>query len=148
VRRAAADRGRGAGSVDIIGRVSVLVEDDLERARAVVGRIAGFYLSTDVYRSSLTRQGFGDEVGQFAARWDAGDRSRAVGELGDELLSAFAVFGDVEAVKAKIAEFRTAGLTAPILYPVVPPDAKRPADESLARAVSILTACSETPSAA
>lgn len=148
VRRAAADSGRGDGSVDIIGRVSVLVEDDLEQARAVVGRIAGFYLSTDVYRSSLTRQGFGDEVQQFAARWDAGDRPRAVGELGDELLSAFAVFGDVEAVKAKIAEFRTAGLTAPILYPIVPPDATRAADETLARVVSILTACSETSSAA
>lgn len=141
VTRAAVDSGRSEGDVDIIGRVSVLVEEDLERARAVVGRIAGFYLSSDVYRRSLTRQGFGDEVERFSTTWDAGNRAHAVAELGDEVLGAFAVFGDVLTVKAKIDEFRAAGLAAPILYPIVPSDADHPAEDSLARSIGILTSC-------
>ena len=122
LRNAAADRGRAPGAVDVIGRVTVLVEDDLDRARARVGRIAGFYLSTDVYRRSLTRQGFGAEVDRFAARWDVGERSQAVEQLSDEVLSAFAVFGDEQTVRGGIARFREAGLEAPILYPIVSSD--------------------------
>jgi probable F420-dependent oxidoreductase len=122
LRNAAADSDRAPGAVDVIGRVSLLVDEDLDRARARVGRIAGFYLSTDVYRRSLTRQGFGAEVDRFAARWDAGERSRAVEQLSDEVLGAFVVFGDEQTVRAGIARFREAGLAAPILYPIVSGD--------------------------
>jgi alkanesulfonate monooxygenase SsuD/methylene tetrahydromethanopterin reductase-like flavin-dependent oxidoreductase (luciferase family) len=122
VRNAAADNDRTPGAVDVIGRVTVLVDEDLDRARATVGRIAGFYLSTDVYRRSLTRQGFGTEVERFAARWDGGQRSRAVEQLSDEVLGAFAVYGDEQSVRRRIAQFREAGLEAPILYPIVPRD--------------------------
>lgn len=122
VRNAAADSGRDPGVVDVIARVSVLVDDDAARARARVGRIAGFYLSSDVYRRSLTRQGFGAEVERFADRWDAGERSRAVEQLDDEVLSAFAVFGDEQAVRRRISQFREAGLDAPLLYPIVHSD--------------------------
>lgn len=122
VRNAAADSNREAGAVDVIARVSVLVDDDRERARVRVGRIAGFYLSSEIYRRSLTRQGFGAEVERFAGRWDAGERSRAVEELDDEVLGAFATFGDERAVRRRVAEFRAAGLDAPILYPIVPVD--------------------------
>ncbi|SFE38962.1 LLM class flavin-dependent oxidoreductase [Blastococcus tunisiensis] len=119
LRNAAADSNRAPAAVDVIGRVTLLVDEDLDRARARVRRIAGFYLSTDVYRRSLTRQGFGDEVGRFAASWDAGERSRAVEQLSDEVLGAFAVFGDEQTVRSGIARFREAGLEAPILYPIV-----------------------------
>lgn len=122
----APERGRrqqqGAGAVDLIARFSVLVDDDVKRARARVGRIAGFYLSSDVYRRSVTRQGFGAEVERFADGWDAGERSGAVEQLGDEILSAFAVFGDEQTVGSRIAQFRAAGLDAPMLYPIVPGD--------------------------
>ena len=133
-RNAAADSAREPGDVDVIGRVSVLVEEDLDRARARVGRIAGFYLSTSVYRRSLSRQGFGHEVDRFAARWDAGERRQAVGELSDEILGAFVVFGSERTVKESIARFRTAGLDAPILYPMVAGD-RIPAPEEGDRAV-------------
>lgn len=141
VRDAASRSGRDAGAVEIIGRVSVLVEDDLPRARAVVRRIAGFYLSADVYRRSLTRQGFGAEVDRFATHWDGGERARALEVLGDDLLGAFAVFGDVTSVKAKIAEFRAAGLAVPILYPIVALEPDRTPEEALAQTLRVLTVC-------
>jgi probable F420-dependent oxidoreductase len=139
VRRAAADSNREPKAVDVIGRVSVLVDEDLDRARAVVGRIAGFYLSTDVYRRSLTRQGFGPEVERFAATWDGGDRGRAVEQLSDEILSAFAVFGDEQAVRRGIAQFREAGLDAPILYPIVPADGAPGGEGVLERTLAVVS---------
>jgi probable F420-dependent oxidoreductase len=141
VTEAASRCGRPAGDVDLIGRVSLLVDDDIPRARAVVRRIAGFYLSTGIYRASLGRQGFGEEVDRFATRWDGGDRALALEELGDELLSAFAVFGDAATVKARIADFRAAGLAAPILYPIIPMEPGRSPDEVLAATIEVLTLC-------
>jgi probable F420-dependent oxidoreductase len=142
VRNAAADSNRAPGAVDVIGRVAVLVDEDLARARARVGRIAGFYLSTDVYRRSLTRQGFGAEVDRFAARWDVGERSRAVEQLSDEVLGAFAVFGDEQTVRGGIALFREAGLEAPILYPIVSGDGAPALDEGADAMERLLTVVS------
>jgi NAD(P)-dependent dehydrogenase (short-subunit alcohol dehydrogenase family) len=65
----------------------------------------------------------------------------ALEELGDELLSAFAVFGDAATVKARIADFRAAGLAAPILYPIIPRDPDRSADDVLAATIEVLTLC-------
>jgi probable F420-dependent oxidoreductase len=144
VRNAAADRGREPGAVDVVGRISVLVEEDLDRARARVRRIAGFYLSTDVYRRSLSRQGFGAQVDHFAARWDAGERRRAVEQLSDEVLGAFTVFGDERTVKDGIARFREAGLQAPILYPMDTADPARGSegkdDGAVERLMAVTTA--------
>lgn len=134
--------GRGQSEVDVIGRVSILVEEDLERARILVGRIAGFYLSTDVYRRSLTRQGHGHVIEEFAGRWDGGERAAAVAGLSDEVLSAFAVFGDLDAVTSRVTEFRTAGLEVPLLYPIIS-SGDRDSTEALARAVDVLAACAE-----
>lgn len=132
--------GRGRSEVDVVGRVSILVEEDLERARLLVGRIAGFYLSTDVYRRSLIRQGHADDVEEFALRWDRGARAAAVAGLSDEVLSAFAVFGDLDAVTSRIADFRTAGLDVPLLYPIVP-SGDGDATDALASTVHVLAAC-------
>lgn len=140
VADAAEAGGRSASDVDVIGRVSILVEDDVDLARTLVGRIAGFYLSTDVYRRSLTRQGYGADVEEFAARWDAGNRAAAVAGLSDDVLGAFAVFGDLGAVAARIGEYRSAGLASPLLYPLLPPAALKPA-EALARTVDLLAVC-------
>ncbi|SNR53484.1 LLM class flavin-dependent oxidoreductase [Blastococcus mobilis] len=137
VRNAAADSGRTPEAVDIIGRVTVLVEEDLDLARATVGRIAGFYLSTDVYRRSLTRQGFGAEVDRFAATWDGGERAAAVEQLSDEILNAFAVFGDEQTVTRGIARFREAGLQAPILYPIVQGATPADGDGAVERLVAV-----------
>lgn len=128
----------GREPIDVVGRVSVLLDDDLERGRAYVGRLAAFYLSSDVYRRSLGRQGFSEEVEQFAQLWDGGQRARAVAGLSDELLMSFAVFGDESAVRRSISEFRAAGLDAPLLYPIVIRNGSLSDAQALERVVSVL----------
>jgi len=137
LRNAASESNRAPDAVDVIGRVSVLVEEDLDRARTIVGRIAGFYLSTDVYRRSLTRQGFGTEVERFATAWDGGKRGQAVEQLSDDVLGAFAVFGDERSVRRGITRFREAGLNAPIFYPIVPPTGATAGDDVLERTLAV-----------
>ncbi|MTV26790.1 LLM class flavin-dependent oxidoreductase [Nitriliruptoraceae bacterium ZYF776] len=118
VASAARGAGRDPSHVDVASRLLVMIDEPEDAGRRYLQRLLAFYLSSEVYRNSFDRQGFDSQIAEFRARWESGDRSAAVAGLPDELLDVAAVRGTVEQVRARIDEYRAAGLTTPMIYPL------------------------------
>ena len=88
----------------------------LDRMRSPVAFYAGFFPR---YNRLLAESGFADAARAIKAAWDAGDRGRATALVPDALVEAVAVVGPAEACRARLREYREAGLALPIVTPRV-----------------------------
>jgi probable F420-dependent oxidoreductase len=73
------------------------------------------YALVPYYARSLARQGFGEEVAAINARWQAGDRSGASGQVSDSMIRELMLVGDLDEIRAGIESYRRAGVSTPIL---------------------------------
>lgn len=117
VGAAARAAGRDPDEVDVGARLLVMIDEPEVDARRYVQRLLAFYLSSEVYRNSFNRQGFDQQIARFHQRWQAGERAQAAAELPDELLDVAAIRGSADEVRARIEEYRAAGLRTPMIYP-------------------------------
>ena len=119
VNEGATRAGRDASQLDVVIRLPVFVDadSDVEAKKMVV-----MYGMVDVYNRSLVAQGFEDEAKAIATAWGAGDRAGAVGAVSDRMANELAAIGDADACKQRVEEFRSAGVTTPVLLPVAPRD--------------------------
>lgn len=109
VREAAADAGR---TVKVISYVrTAVVEDPAEEhdARVALHEQTYAYLSLPTYANSVRKVGLGHELDAMAS-----GHERAV----DGLVDALCAWGDRDAVRKKLGEYREAGLDQVIVYPV------------------------------
>lgn len=142
VAAAARSVGRDPADIDVAGRLMVIVDEDEEAVRRHVQRLLAFYLSSEVYRNSFSRQGFDDEIERFHKQWEAGQRKEAAAALPQELLDIAAITGSVEHVKSRLDEYRASGLRTPFIYPIT--TAKAPG-ERIERMRATLTALAPGP---
>lgn len=142
VADAARAAGRDPASVDIAGRLLVVVDEPEDDARRYLQRLLAFYLSTEVYRRSFRRQGFDEHIDRFLWLWSAGHRAEAAASIPEELLDVAALRGTADEVRALLDTYRAAGLRTPILYPQT--TATDP-DERRARIEAMLTALAPPP---
>lgn len=117
VAAAARGAGRDPAEVDVAGRLLVMIDEPDDASRRYVQRLLAFYLSSEVYRNSFNRQGFEHHIAEFHARWEAGDRAGAAMGLPKELLDVAAIRGSADEVRARVDEYRAAGMTTPMIYP-------------------------------
>lgn len=117
VATAAREAGRDPAEIDVGGRLLVMIDEPEDAARRYLQRMLAFYLSSEVYRNSFSRQGFDAQIARFQRRWAAGERAEAAAELPDELLDVAAIRGGVDEVQARVDEYRSAGLSTPMIYP-------------------------------
>jgi 1,4-dihydroxy-2-naphthoate octaprenyltransferase len=113
--------GRDASDIDFRGYLLSYISDSrrdaLNRAKREPFVIYMISILSDV---SMSRAGFPTELRDEVNRlWRAEDYHRAAQAIPDELLEAFVLAGSRRDVAARAQEFHRAGMTVPLLQPVV-----------------------------
>lgn len=113
--------GRDASALDFRGYLLSYVSDSrreaLNRAKREPFVIYMISILSDI---SMSRAGFPKELrDQVNALWRAEDYHRAAEAIPDELLDAFVLVGTRQDVAARALEYHRAGMTVPLLQPVV-----------------------------
>ncbi|HEY7282740.1 MAG TPA: LLM class F420-dependent oxidoreductase [Actinomycetota bacterium] len=114
----AREAGRDPAEIEAFIRLPVSMGEPEETARFMARRMLTGYAIVPAYNASLARQGYAAEAGEIAGRWAAGERDRAAQAFSDDLLDATFLLGDARTSNRRIAEYRDAGITTPVLMPV------------------------------
>lgn len=117
VRAAAEAAGRDPAAVDIVAAIPVAVTQDVAAARDAFRGEFFVYMTLPFYRRVIEAAGYGDEIKAFDDALGGGDFGAALAAISDRMLEAFAGIGSAETVRAKIAEYREAGVTLPAIGP-------------------------------
>jgi probable F420-dependent oxidoreductase len=100
-----------------------------ERLRPSVATYAGYFPR---YNRLMAESGFVEAAATIKRMWDTGDRAAAVRAVPDALVDAVSAAGTPAEVRARVEEYRRAGLALPIISPRVGgPDAKTQAMEAI-----------------
>jgi len=118
VRQGAEEAGRDPAEIEAFIRLPITFGEPEDLVRFMGRRLLTGYAIVPAYNASLARQGFDREAAEIAGAWAAGERDRATAAYSDELLEATFLFGDADAARRRIEEFRDAGITTPVLMPL------------------------------
>ena len=123
--------GRAPEEIDVASLLPCVVAstraEALERLRPSVAQYAGFFPR---YNRLMAESGFPDAAQAIKAAWDRGDRDGAARAVPEALIDAVAVAGTAAECRARVEEYRRAGLALPIISPRVGgPDAKASVQE-------------------
>ena len=124
ITMAALEAGRDPGAVDIGGYLLCLVDDSraaaLDRAKREPFAIYMLAVQSDI---SMRRVGLDPSIRTAVmAAWRAGDYHAAAGLIPDEFVDAFLLCGTAQEIAARAEAYVDAGMTLPILQPVVQTD--------------------------
>jgi probable F420-dependent oxidoreductase len=117
VAAGAREAGRDPGEIEAFVRLPVALGEPEELVRFMARRLVTGYAIVPAYNASLARQGFAEEAGEIAGAWSAGERDRATAAFTDEMLEGTTLMGDPAACRARLEEYRDAGITTPVLMP-------------------------------
>jgi alkanesulfonate monooxygenase SsuD/methylene tetrahydromethanopterin reductase-like flavin-dependent oxidoreductase (luciferase family) len=125
--------GRRPEDVEIVSLLPCAVaqtrEMARERLRPSVATYAGYFPR---YNRLMAESGFVEAAATIKRMWDTGDRAAAVRAVPDALVDAVSAAGTPAEVRARVEEYRRAGLALPIISPRVGgPDAKTQAMEAI-----------------
>ncbi|MET0557351.1 MAG: LLM class F420-dependent oxidoreductase [Solirubrobacterales bacterium] len=90
------------------------------------------YITVPVYTNFYRWLGFGEQIEPMVEAWQGGDRQAAAAAAPWELIEDMFIFGAPEEMKARLGAFVEAGITLPILTPIVTPDKLGETIEALA----------------
>ena len=121
VRRGAERVGRDAAEVDIGCYLPCCVSDDRTIAKRAMQYVTAIHLTSYVlYQRYFQRRGYGEIVARIIEHGSRGDMDGAAAFVSDAMIDAYAVYGSPEQCHRRIAEYREAGVTLPIIYPIHP----------------------------
>lgn len=109
----AREAGRDPAEIEIVAAVPTSVTDDPSAVRDSFRRDFMLYMTLPFYRRAIGGAGFEAEIAAFDERLAAGDSDGARAAMSDEMLEHFAAIGTAEQVRAKLQEYRDAGVTLP-----------------------------------
>jgi probable F420-dependent oxidoreductase len=113
---------------EIVARLFVVVDGDVERARATARPLIAAYLTVDVYRRFHEWLGRGGALAPMWRAWEEGDRAGAVAAIPDRVVDALVVHGSPDRCRARIREYADAGVHTPVLALVPGPGSPPPAE--------------------
>ena len=119
----AARSGRDLSDFDVtVGFPSVVTPDDsgIELVKGQVMMFATALDSAPAYADSIVAAGFGDVATEIRERVAVGDLRGAVAAVPDAMADALTLSGSGEHVRARVDEYRSAGLTGVMLNPSPP----------------------------
>jgi len=115
VQRGAESRGGLPDDFDVMARLHLAVDDDIDAARSVIRHTFGPYFAQPVYNRFLAWCGFPEAADAIAAGFASGDRDAVAAAMTDEVVDAVALVGPLDRVKARLDEFAHAGITTAAL---------------------------------
>ncbi len=113
VRAGAEAAGRDPSACTIVAAVPSCVTDDIDAARNAFRKDFFVYMTLPFYRAAIEGAGYTSEIEAFDKALGSGDVPGARSAISDGMLDAFAGIGDAVAVRAKLDEYRDAGVTLP-----------------------------------
>lgn len=136
VRAGEAAAGRAPGSCEIVAAVPCAVAQDVEGARDAFRRDFFTYMTLPFYRKVIAAAGFARELEAFDGSLGGGDMPGALAAISDPMLAHFAGIGSAEDVRAKLDEYRDAGVSLPAVGLFSGPDGvTAPVETTLAAAI-------------
>jgi probable F420-dependent oxidoreductase len=120
VRRGAERAGRDPSTIEVVSRFMVAVADDPTPIRNAMKMMMGPYFATSVYNRFVAWCGFAEEAGAILDAWNTKDRTRNVASVTDEMVERLVILGPRDYCRARIQAFVDAGVTTPMINPVVP----------------------------
>jgi probable F420-dependent oxidoreductase len=123
VRKGAGRAGRDGAPLEVVARFQVCVTDDKAQARAVLRAAFGPYFATTVYNRFVAWCGFDEEAREILAGWQTKDRARVAAGVSDDMLDRIGIYGSAAECRERIAAFREAGVTTPMVSPFFPDEA-------------------------
>jgi len=122
----AARAGRSLDDFRICPSVNVMISDDLESARNVMRPIIALYVGgmgsreQNFYNRLVSSYGFEDAAAKVQELYLAGQKTEAMFALPDELIDMVSLVGPKDRVRARLRDFRDAGVDTLIVWPVMP----------------------------
>jgi 5,10-methylenetetrahydromethanopterin reductase len=108
---------RSSASVDIAAFLPTYVSENVDRARLTVARAIAYYVGGmgAYYHRMVSRSGFKAEADNIRAAWQRGDRAAATKQVTQHLIDSMSLVGSAAECRARLEDFRKAGVTLPIL---------------------------------
>ncbi|PRX63636.1 putative F420-dependent oxidoreductase/probable F420-dependent oxidoreductase [Nonomuraea fuscirosea] len=114
---------------ELIARLFVCVDEDVERVRETARWMLASYLTVPVYAAFHDWLGRGEVLRPMHEAWAAGDRRAALKAIPDEVVDSLVVHGDAATCRARIKEYVANGLDTPVLAPI--PGGDVPLDQAV-----------------
>ncbi len=117
--------GRTRVGLDVCQGAEINLVDEAGLAAALAGRRKELAFSlggmgsatTNFYNDAYSRQGWAEVAARVRERWQAGDRDGAAALVTDEMILATTLIGTEDMVRARLRNWREAGVDTVRLYP-------------------------------
>jgi probable F420-dependent oxidoreductase len=80
------------------------------------------YITVPVYEAFYRWLGYGDQIDEMVAAWQAKDRQKAAAAAPWELIEDTFIFGRPEEMKERLEAYVAGGITLPVITPITTPD--------------------------
>ena len=114
----ARNAGRASGDVEVASLLPCAVSDNRESARDLMRQpIASYAGRFPRYRKLMVDAGFPDEIEKVRLAWQAGNIQESLNLVPGALIDKIGLVGTADEVQEKLADYRKAGITLPIVSP-------------------------------
>ena len=114
----ARNAGRAPGDVEVASLLPCAVSDNRDSARDLMRQpIASYAGRFPRYRKLMVDAGFPDEIEKVRVAWQAGNIQESLNLVPGELIDKIGLVGTADEVQEKLADYRKAGITLPIVSP-------------------------------
>ena len=114
----ARNAGRVPGDVEVASLLPCAVSDNQESARDLMRQpIASYAGRFPRYRKLMVDAGFPDEIEKVRVAWQAGNIQESLNLVPGALIDKIGLVGTADEVQEKLADYRKAGITLPIVSP-------------------------------
>jgi F420-dependent oxidoreductase-like protein len=134
IKKGADHAGRSFASVDIAAFLPTYVSENGDRARPSVARAIAYYVGGMgiYYHRMVSQSGFKAEADNIREAWQQGDRAGATKQVTQRLIDSVALAGSPVECRARLEDFRKAGVTLPILsFSIGDEEAKQSVSDSI-----------------
>ena len=114
----ARNAGRAPGDVEVASLLPCAVSDNRDSARDLMRQpIASYAGRFPRYRKLMVDAGFPDEIEKVRVAWQAGNIQESLNLVPGALIDKIGLVGTAGEVQEKLADYRKAGITLPIVSP-------------------------------
>jgi probable F420-dependent oxidoreductase len=111
---------RDPSTIDIGIYARMCITPDEDKAIDAFKRELATYAFVETYNKMFSRYGLAEEFAEVRKLWQAGKREEAPRAISDASARKIAAFGPSQAGRDFIAQFRAAGVTHPVVFPIGP----------------------------